>query len=546
MTARIRASWRIVFALTLLLAAPAGVGAEASGPAVTVVAPLVLMRANDLGSAPHTVTVSRIIFTPGASEEAEALPGPRLVVVESGTLAFHAIGEVTVVRAPIEPDSGPTTTPTPEPTPTPARSPTTDVTLNRGDAAPVPIWTMHAFRNDGTTPAVILDIRITSGGAPGLPADLDAEVLAEETGLTTLPTSRAAIALGHGTVAVGGMVLAAPTGAFQMVAAVDGDGQIEPAGDGSLRNVGAEPRDVYVVAIAPIGAAGPRQPEQPATGPGGAAVAFDSIVTAHYGLEEQGYWIWEPAEQEGVAAAGPFPVVLYLAGCCTGDAAHYTSSPDEVKEWIEHLTRRGTIVIAPRLRADEAQDDLMAAMRSADWTRLAVFGFSFGGWFGPIYAGAAAEGLPVPRAIFSTVAYDPGTTPDLSAIPASTHVIVLVTDGYEDPGGRRVWAALTTVPDEHRDFVMLVTDRHGTPVLNAVHEAPATAMWGTLNALDWYGTWKLGDALMSCAFAEQDCEYAHGNTPEQRFMGYWSDGVPVAELVVIDDPGPPDAATPTT
>jgi hypothetical protein len=29
---------------------------------------------------------------------------------------------------------------------------------------------------------------------------------------------------------------------------------------------------------------------------------------------------------------------------------------------------------------------------------------------------------------------------------------------------------------------------------------------------------------------------ALGNTPEQRFMGTWSDGVPVTEAVVTDDP----------
>jgi len=31
-------------------------------------------------------------------------------------------------------------------------------------------------------------------------------------------------------------------------------------------------------------------------------------------------------------------------------------------------------------------------------------------------------------------------------------------------------------------------------------------------------------------------KYAFGNTPEQRFMGTWSDGVPVKELKVTDTP----------
>jgi hypothetical protein len=57
-----------------------------------------------------------------------------------------------------------------------------------------------------------------------------------------------------------------------------------------------------------------------------------------------------------------------------------------------------------------------------------------------------------------------------------------------------------------------------------------------LDALDWYGTWKLTDALLACVFAGAWCEHAFGNTPEQRFMGTWSDGVPVTELQVTDDP----------
>jgi hypothetical protein len=43
-------------------------------------------------------------------------------------------------------------------------------------------------------------------------------------------------------------------------------------------------------------------------------------------------------------------------------------------------------------------------------------------------------------------------------------------------------------------------------------------------------------SLMGCAFDGEWCEYALGNTSEQRFMGTLSDGVPVAEALVTDDP----------
>ena len=57
-----------------------------------------------------------------------------------------------------------------------------------------------------------------------------------------------------------------------------------------------------------------------------------------------------------------------------------------------------------------------------------------------------------------------------------------------------------------------------------------------INALDFYGTWKLFDGLCDAAFYGKNREYALGNTPQQRFMGVWSDGVPVKELKVTDKP----------
>jgi hypothetical protein len=57
-----------------------------------------------------------------------------------------------------------------------------------------------------------------------------------------------------------------------------------------------------------------------------------------------------------------------------------------------------------------------------------------------------------------------------------------------------------------------------------------------VNALDFYGTWKLFDGLTDAAFYGKNREYALGNTPQQRFMGVWSDGVPVKELKITDNP----------
>jgi hypothetical protein len=159
-------------------------------------------------------------------------------------------------------------------------------------------------------------------------------------------------------------------------------------------------------------------------------------------------------------------------------------------------------------------------------------------------AAATSAGLPVPVAL---LVYGPrldATAADREPPPSALRALVLVGD--RDPaswmrGANAIWEWLAPLPAEQRDYVSLVSDDHGQPPLAADHYVPLTSVrpdspTSVLDALDWYGTWKLLDALMACAFDGAWCEYALGNTPEQRFMGVWSDEVPVHEPLVTDDP----------
>src|SRR4051794_10482422 len=83
---------------------------------------------------------------------------------------------------------------------------------------------------------------------------------------------------------------------------------------------------------------------------------------------------------------------------------------------------------------------------------------------------------------------------------------------------------------------LIVPDTHPDSPLKPDHPLPATTLWGPLDAYDWYGMWKWLDALMSCSSAGHACNAASGNTPQQRFLGTWSDGVPVTEPQVRDAP----------
>src|SRR4051794_29206611 len=96
----------------------------------------------------------------------------------------------------------------------------------------------------------------------------------------------------------------------------------------------------------------PTPPTQPATGPGGSDYAYDRVVFSEHGKEAGGYLLFEPADPQGNAtpvATDPLPIVLFFSACCEGDALNdVTDNGKPWLAWIEHLTRRGAVVVFPR------------------------------------------------------------------------------------------------------------------------------------------------------------------------------------------------------
>ncbi|HLM23455.1 MAG TPA: hypothetical protein VK274_00300, partial [Pyrinomonadaceae bacterium] len=212
-----------------------------------------------------------------------------------------------------------------------------------------------------------------------------------------------------------------------------------------------------------------------------------------------------------------------------------------------------------------------------DLNKFATVGHSVGGLLAASVAALADESrLPRVRAVMSI---EPGITEspiniplaDLKKIPSDTLLLALAGDQdglARDTDAKRIYYESTRIPVDNKDFITLISDTHGTPSLLAGHRAPTaldksydsgegvTGASGTaapvgdtpqiqrrvrpesmmVNALDYYGTWKLFDALCDAAFNNKNREYALGNTSQQRFMGVWSDGVPVKELKVTDKP----------
>lgn len=314
-------------------------------------------------------------------------------------------------------------------------------------------------------------------------------------------------------------------------------------------------------------------PLQAASGPGGKTYAHAKVEKKRFGTGGAEYWIFEPAAPRLDKA----PLVVFMHGWSA-------TNPQAYGAWIEHIVRRGNIVVFPRYQSDmqtppaEFTPNSIGAIENAirrlqtqpghtrpDLTRFALAGHSMGAMIcANIAALAATNKLPAARAIFCA---QPGRTwglpafatipvEDRSAIPAGSLLVILVGDKDEvvrDIDAKRIYNESTNVPRANKNYVVLQSDTHGTALVadhyapcavdtrydgeaqNSENTADPTSRFAA-NSLDYFGTWKLFDALCDAAFSGTNREYALGNTAQQKFMGNWSDGVAVAPLVVVEKP----------
>lgn len=322
------------------------------------------------------------------------------------------------------------------------------------------------------------------------------------------------------------------------------------------------------------------QPAQAPDGPGGAKPAHTSVIQHMCGDGATRYWLYEPDAPKPASA----PVVIFIHGWTAMNPAIYGA-------WIDHIVKRGNIVIFPIYQATlltppvdftpnaiaSVQDALARLQTEPDHVKpeldhLAAVGHSVGGLLVANLAALAKESaLPQIKAVMST---EPGKTntgngrtfvplADMSKIPSSTLLLAVTGDKdtlVKTDDALRIFHESTNITPGNKNYVYVRSDSHGVPALAATHLAPVapdlaynTANGPTtrpvlrnagvmIDALDYYAFWKLFDGLCDAAFYGTHREYALGNSPEQRFMGKWSDGRPVTELEVTL--GASDAAQP--
>lgn len=243
----------------------------------------------------------------------------------------------------------------------------------------------------------------------------------------------------------------------------------------------------------------PTPPPQPREGPGGATYPHAGVTVARGGDGEREYWVFEPAHPR----PGRAPVVVMLHGWGA-------MLPDPYAAWIDHLVRRGNIVVYPRYQTSLATmpstmtGHALEAVRAAlirlavepgrvrpRIDRLAVIGHSLGGVLAANLAVLAARGeLPPVRALMVVQPGDPPHTnlwfarsqpsimEDYVQVDPSMLALVVVGDmdrTVGDATARVIFRELGVTP-ANKNYVVVRSDTHGQPPLLADHYAPTAVL----------------------------------------------------------------------
>jgi dienelactone hydrolase len=245
--------------------------------------------------------------------------------------------------------------------------------------------------------------------------------------------------------------------------------------------------------LAAAGAQAATPPKQPEQGPGGADYKLSEVTKRAVGTASAGTYAFHGAG----SPAEPRPVVVFFHSWGAVNPALYGG-------WIEHLARKGYLVLFPRFQevnrsrpADasglagnliKSALDALASDESAkpDPKRVAFIGHSAGVPIAlNVAAAAGASEIPAPRLVFGLM---PGgiasnekergiVLQDLSTIDPATLLITMSGDrDYlpSDRASRRILQEASAVPASRKLFMRASSDDHGFPAVTATLASPGS------------------------------------------------------------------------
>lgn len=304
------------------------------------------------------------------------------------------------------------------------------------------------------------------------------------------------------------------------------------------------------------------RPAQPEQGPGGQDYTFESAEMIHYQDSLVEYYWFEPKGLQSKA-----PLVIFNHGWGAKNPACYGA-------WIEHLVRKGNIVVFPLYHDINDQTTqftpstvlithhaLELLEDKIDKTQFFLVGHSFGG---VVAANMAAEydryNLPEPAGLMLCQPGHGGMRKAMldsyANIPSSTRIVIVMGEGdlivYNDLA-YKVYDETTATPSDRKTIMTQRIDWHGSTRIRATHAGPLAVNmsydsgernmiigqsleWSRTDVVDFYCYWKLLDALIACSTTGNYCEYAFGGGTAQTFMGEWSDGKAVNPMTIDQRP----------
>jgi hypothetical protein len=244
-------------------------------------------------------------------------------------------------------------------------------------------------------------------------------------------------------------------------------------------------------------------------------------------------------------------------------------------KWVGHMVKKGNTVIYPRYQTnllfpgpEKFADNVARAIRDAlselnkpghakpIVSQLSIAAHSYGGVISCNLAiNYESFGIPQPKVMLlcspGTGKLDGGRLVSYRNMPSEVSIVLITSEDDWIVGDEFAVKVFSEAKNaRHLNLLRQVGDDYGFPVIEAHHNMPyslnklydngirnysskKSLRISTSDAVDYFGYWKIFDAMLDCKRYGLNCATAYGGTYEQLNLGNWSDGTPVKPMVFV-------------